>query len=71
MTSFHGQRPPDGARAVRVDRVQGGGGARLGEAVALEHERAARIEELQDVAGDRRGARQPHLESVAEQPPDP
>ena len=45
------QRPPDGAEAQRVGGVERGRGARLGQAVALEHQHAAGVEELAAARG--------------------
>ena len=51
-----GERAPDGAEAVVLEGRDGRGGGGLGHAVALEHRHAAGPEELEDLAGDRRGA---------------
>ena len=55
-TSVPGSGRPTVPKRTRARRVERRGGARLGHAVALEHEHAAGVEELEDLAADRRGA---------------
>ena len=63
-------RPPDGAELVVLDGRGRGHGGRLGHPVALEHRRAARVEELEDLVGDGRRAGRGLAHAPAERGPD-
>jgi len=65
-----GQRPAHRAEPHRVDRVDRGRGAALGQPVALEHEHAAGVEEFEQLGRDRCGPDQRDLELGPEQAPD-
>src|SRR5690606_20001662 len=56
----------DAAERVLARPIDEARGARLGEAVALEDQDAARVEELGDVARQRRGARDEVAHAAAE-----
>ena len=58
------------AEAERVRAVDGAGRGGLGEAVALEHQDAAGVEELEQLRGDRGGADQREAHPAAEDLPD-
>ena len=62
------ERAPDGAELVVGDGRRRGHRRRLGHAVALEHGRAAGVEELEDLLRDRRRAGRRLLEPPAEDP---
>ena len=66
LISVCGQRAADGAELVVGDRGGGGDRGGLGHPVALEHGRAAGVEELEDLAADRRRAGGRLLELAAE-----
>ena len=60
------ERAADGAELVVGDRGGGGDRGGLGHPVALEHGRAAGVEELEDLAADRGGAGRRLLQVAAE-----
>ena len=65
-TSASGSGRPTVPMRCSLGRVERRGGARLGQPVALEHEHAAGVEELDDLGADRRGAGDRKVQVLAE-----
>ena len=63
-------RPPHGAELEVLERADRADGRGLGHAPSLQHGNAAGVEELEDLGGDRRGARHRLVDVAAEQPAD-